>query len=152
MVDGGGAAAPPDGSVFMTQPPLHHRPAPPPPTKGEGPSATPPHRDGAIGNELNSTKLLSYVEWKEFTKDLQLYDSDFTAREVSLPFAWCRMRVVDEELLESKIKAIQLSFEDFLEAIVRISTIKALPNDEQIYDNEAEDVRCHRSAHRWAGP
>lgn len=96
--------------------------------------------EGLIGDELDSTKLLSFSEWKEMVKDLQLYETDFTAREVNLTFVWSRMRVVDENNLDSKVKLIQLSFEDFLEAIVRCAVLKAMPDDEQIYDYDCEDA------------
>lgn len=96
--------------------------------------------DGAIGDELNSTTLMSFGEWKEFCRDIRLLDADFTAREQSLAFIWCRMRVVDEERYESMTKIIQLSFEDFLDAIIHIATIKALPDDEQVYDYDCEDA------------
>ena len=58
-------------------------------------------------------------------KDLRLVENDFSTREVNLTFIWSRMRVVDEELFESKVKLIQLSFTDFLEAIVRVAMTKA---------------------------
>ena len=96
--------------------------------------------DGAIGDELRSTKLLDYEEWKEFVNDMELVDRDFTAREMALTFSWSRMRVIDPDILESKIKLLQLSFEDFLEAIVRTASLKAIPDDEEVYDYECEDA------------
>lgn len=96
--------------------------------------------DGAIGDELKSVKLLDFSEWKELNKDLRLVDADYTAREQSLAFVWSRMRVVNDELYESKAKVLQLSFEDFLEALVHVATMKALPDDEQIYDYDCEDA------------
>jgi hypothetical protein len=95
---------------------------------------------GAIGNELDSNKLLSFEEWKEFVRDTELVDRDFTSREVAISFAWSRMRVVNTDVFASKIKMLQLSFEDFLEALVRVAALKALPNDEEIYDYECEDA------------
>ncbi len=40
-------------------------------------------------------------------------------------FIWSRMRVIDESKDASRRKMIHLSFEDFLECIVRLSTMKA---------------------------
>lgn len=69
-----------------------------------------------------------------------MYDTDFTAREVALTFVWSRMRVIDEDLLTSRVKLIQLSFTDFLEAIVRLALTKALPTDEEIFEYDCEDA------------
>ena len=96
--------------------------------------------DGGIGDELKSTKMMDYSEWKELVKDLQLVEEDFTSREVSLTFLWSRMRVVKPELLASKVKLIQLSFTDFLEALVRVACTKAFPTDEEIFDYGCEDA------------
>ena len=41
---------------------------------------------------------------------------------------------------ESKIRLLQLSFEDFLEAIVRLATMKTLPDDETVYEADCEDA------------
>lgn len=95
---------------------------------------------GAIGNDMDSVKLLSYVEWKRLVKDLRLLDVDFTSREQDLAFTWSRMRIVNDENVESKKKIHQISFEDFLEVIVRCSIFKTLPTDEQIYAAGFEDA------------
>jgi hypothetical protein len=95
---------------------------------------------GHIGDVLDANTLLSYTEWRELVKDLELSDNDFTAREVPLVFVWSRMRVVDEDMIDSKVKVLQLSFTDFLEALVRMATMKALPTEEQIFDHDAEDA------------
>jgi hypothetical protein len=94
---------------------------------------------GAIGDELDSTKLLSFPEFKLMLRDLELFDDGFSAREAALAFSWSRMRVIDPDKFDSKVQVLQLRFEDFLEALVRIATMKALPDDEMIYDEECED-------------
>ena len=50
---------------------------------------------GAIGDEMDDVKLMSYQEFKQLVRDLQLCEADFTAREVDLAFIWSRMRIVD---------------------------------------------------------
>ena len=96
--------------------------------------------DGRIGDKLKSANLLGFDQWKTFTKDFSLVEEDFTAREVALTFVWSRMRVIEEENLEGKTKNIQLSFEDFVEAIIRVATLKAFPLDEEIFDYDCEDA------------
>lgn len=54
-------------------------------------------------------------------------------------FSYCsfrftaRMRCVDVQAAESRVRLTQLGFEDYLEAIVRCATIKVLPSDEDVY-------------------
>lgn len=64
--------------------------------------------------------------------DLRLLSSEFTRREATLAFVWSRMRCVDESSDASRRKLVHLSFEDFLEFLVRVSTMKALPTDAEI--------------------
>lgn len=65
---------------------------------------------------------------------------DFREREASLCFVWSRMRVLDLRPLKAKVKLTQLSFEDFLEGLVRVSCLKTLPTQEQVFDAECEDA------------
>ena len=51
----------------------------------------------------------------------------FQQRDGTLIFVFSRLRVVDEESERGKRKLSTLSFEDFLEALVRVATMKALP-------------------------
>ena len=69
--------------------------------------------DGAIGDELHSTKLLEYHEWRLLLLHAQIvHDIDFREREIALSFVWSRMRVVDLRPLKSRVKLTQRSFED----------------------------------------
>jgi len=67
-------------------------------------------------------------------------DQEFTAREASLAFVWSRMRVIDESAKKSKAKLESLSFEDFFEALVHVSLMKALPTDEEVEEAGALDA------------
>ena len=67
-------------------------------------------------------------------RDMDWFQTDFTQREFSLTFLWARMRVIDETPAKSRVKLTQLSFEDFLEALVRVACIKTLPTQEEIFD------------------
>ena len=77
--------------------------------------------DGHIGDDLDSSQLLSYSEYRQLLRDTELLDQSFCPREASLTFVLARMRVVDERSLASRAKQTQLGFEEFLEAIVRVA-------------------------------
>ena len=57
-------------------------------------------------------------------------------------FVFSRLRCVDEESERGKRKVLQLSFEDFLEALVRLATLKPLPTRAEL-----EYYTGHRDAH-----
>ena len=80
-----------------------------------------------VAESLLSNKLMDFSEWAKLLKDLNMYDAVFTPREGTLAFIWSRMKVIEEQSKASRRKLLHLSFEDFLEAIVRLSTMKALP-------------------------
>ena len=96
--------------------------------------------DRAASLSLETTKLMSHDEWTRFCRDMRLVDREFTPREATLCFVWSRMRVVDESCATSRRRLVHLGFEDFLEAIVRLCTMKALPTDDQIDEAGAEDA------------
>ena len=96
--------------------------------------------DGNVGDVLKSNTMLDYLEWRLLLRDLQLIDDDFRDREAALTFSWSRMRVVDERPLLKRAKLTQLTFVDFLDCLVRMATLKALPSQEQIFDADCEDA------------
>ena len=49
------------------------------------------------------------------------------------------MRVIDEALPRSRAKMTQLAFEDFLEALARVSAMKATPTDDEVAAAGCED-------------
>ena len=88
--------------------------------------------------ELLTKRLLDINEWRELLDDLEFIDRQFNEREARMCFVWSRMRVIREGDPKSRKKLLQLSFEDFLEAIVRVATMKALPTDKDI-----KQAGCH---------
>jgi len=84
--------------------------------------------------------LLAYPEWYEMCRFLELLDQEFTEREARLCFVWSRMRVRDERSDLGRQKVKHLSFEDFLEAWLRLTTMKALPLDEDILEEGYTDA------------
>ena len=97
--------------------------------------------DGRIArdDEVISSKLLDYPEFLKLCKDLRLIDSDFSSREATIVFIWSRMAVVAEDDKKGRIKLCHLSFEDFLEAIVRMATMKSMPFDDEIEASGSAD-------------
>jgi hypothetical protein len=89
--------------------------------------------DGDLGKkQAESNKLLSVVEWVQLARDLAIIDDDLSIDDARLIFLWSRMCVIDENALKSREKVENLSFWDFLEAIVRAALCKALPTDDQL--------------------
>ena len=87
--------------------------------------------DGAVGDKLVDRKLLGFEEWQELIGGLGWTDGQFTEREAGLCFILARMRVAVEKTTPGRAKLLQLSFEDFLEALVRVAVTKALPTDDE---------------------
>ena len=61
-----------------------------------------------------------------------IVDQFVTARDVDQAFIQSRMLVVDEETVKGRSRLVQLRYEDFLEAIVRLAYQKAMPTDDEI--------------------
>ena len=99
-------------------------------------------RGGASGRatKLEQT-LLGYDEWTFLLRDFAFIGEDFTTRDATLCFVWSRMMVANPETVKGDIKARNLCFEDFLEAIVRTATLKALPTDEEIRAAQVRNCR-----------
>jgi len=106
----------------------------------DGYGATAAATEGHVTAKLEA-KLLAYDEWMQFVTQCGLLDIDVSAREATMAFARARMRYIDEESLKGKIKATQLSFEDFLEALCQLALLKSLPTDEEIAQTgEQEEI------------
>lgn len=82
--------------------------------------------------KLADQKLLSLEDWMLLLKHLHFFDEAFQQREGVLCFVQSRLRAVDEESERGKKRMKHMNFEDFLEAIVRVSTMKALPTTSEL--------------------
>ena len=91
--------------------------------------------DGAIGQELRSTKLMDIGEYSELVGLLDIVDEYLPARDVSQAFAFCRMLTVGEDTVKGRAKLLQLHFEDFLECLVRLAYSKAMPTDTDLQES-----------------
>lgn len=83
--------------------------------------------------------LLSLDEWKSLLRHLECIASDLTDRDATLCFIKSRVCVVDISTERGDVRAATLPFEGFLEAIVHMAALKALPTDEQLRADGAAD-------------
>jgi len=93
----------------------------------------------AGGKELNSATLLCFEEWLLLCGHLELLDYDFTMREATLCFMWSKMRIANESEAKERRKLHNMRFEDFLEAIVRLATMKCVPTDDEVEQGGFDD-------------
>ena len=78
------------------------------------------------------TELLGVEEWSALIRDIGM-TKELTVRTVFVIFSHSRMATIDETSRKSQLGTLmQLSFEGFLEAIVRVAFIKALPTDKEM--------------------
>jgi hypothetical protein len=80
-------------------------------------------------NSINSKQLLSIGEWQAFIKDLYLDTLGLSKLEEMYVFMWSRIRSVNDYSARSQVRLRHLLFEDFMEALVRLATMVALPTD-----------------------
>lgn len=92
------------------------------------------------GLKTVATRTMSYDDWLLLLKHLCFFDEAFQQREGVLCFVFSRLRVVDEESERGKRRLNSLSFEDFLEAVVRVATMKALPTNAELAILGARDA------------
>jgi hypothetical protein len=64
---------------------------------------------------------------------------DVSERDVTLSFVMSRMAVIDARMTKGETKENHLPFEGFMEAICRLSLVKALPTDEELSKAKCSD-------------
>jgi len=85
---------------------------------------------GAGGIEVDgSIDLMSCAQWMALMRDVD-FSKECGVRNLYLIFAHSRMCVISESKKSPQIT--QLTYEGFLEAIVRLSLLKALPTDKEM--------------------
>jgi len=77
-------------------------------------------------------KLLNLDTWLGFLRALNIIHLDLSDRKAILAFAWSRPVVHDGFSVAGGLKENNLPFEGFLEAICRVSTLKALPTTAEV--------------------
>jgi hypothetical protein len=71
---------------------------------------------------------LALEDWLDFLNRVELIDFDLTSRDAALSFLWARMVVA----VEGRRREFTLTFEDFMEAMCRMSSLKALPTADEL--------------------
>ncbi|KAL3920313.1 MAG: hypothetical protein SGPRY_005296 [Prymnesium sp.] len=87
-------------------------------------------------------RLMDYAQFLEFLSTIRFFSNDLSVREATLIFVWSRMRVIPQEDDMSEIRNSQMTFFDFLEAMVRVSMCKSLPLEERFEDLPSVDVHA----------
>ena len=89
------------------------------------------HGTGGFDPE-SSVDLMTAAEWMALMADVG-FVKEVGYRNLYLAFAQARMATIDEGSRKSKgVHLTQLPYEGFLEAIVRLSLLKALPTDKEM--------------------
>jgi len=92
------------------------------------------------------TDDLNFEQWTRFNEHFALRDTRYTFKEVSLAFSWSRMVVVDEASVEARHRLTHLSFEDFLEALVRAAKTRFSIDEARRNAARAKRLRTSRAA------
>jgi hypothetical protein len=82
--------------------------------------------------KLRRLKLLSLIEWLAFLRAANITGADVSERDAALCFVWSRMYVANDRTENGTLRQEALPFEGFLEALCRVSTLKALPTDAEL--------------------
>ena len=95
--------------------------------------------------ELNglANGLVSYPNFMSALRMFNLINADLTERDVTLSFVYARMKTINEHEHKSRVRMTHLNFIDFLEALCRLSQVKALPTDDEIAAGGSHDACTH---------
>ena len=98
---------------------------------------------GSEGKQIGMehlAKLCDFDEWRAFLRGLKFIGPDLTDRDGALCFVNSRMAIVNGQSQKGKERENNLPFEGFLEALVRLAMLKALPTDQEITDSGQADA------------
>lgn len=93
-----------------------------------------------LASKVESIKLMNADEWVTMVRGLGLLGDDVSMENAQSFFLWSRMLVIDEDNPAERVKMFNLSFEDFLECMVRLAHEMALPTDEEISERGSQDA------------
>ena len=103
-------------------------------------------------DELQSSKTMSIGEWLSFVEHLGLLeDRQLSFWGAKIIFKWSLIRACPDHTAKSERMMRQMNFQDFCEALVRLSSLIALPTDAELEAAEAEDAGEYLNALRETG-
>jgi len=107
-----------------------------------------------FGGLCGRREILTLPAWMAFLRTFELIDDDLSERNGARCFCWSRMAVIDGTTPRGILKETTLPFEGFMEALVRVSVLKALPTDDEIDMSGCDppNARCFLSSLRLKGP
>lgn len=95
----------------------------------------------AQSDALRDDALMSIGEWMHFVRHMGFIESkQLTVPQAKSIFLWSRIRSLDGMSDKAEIRLRHMFFEDFLEALVRMSTMMAFPTNVEIEDVGARDA------------
>ena len=90
---------------------------------------------------LDSSSMMSIREWMAMINHLGFFQSgQLSFYEAKLLFIWSRIRTAKDNSKSSLTRMRNLYFEDFMEAIIRLSMLVALPTNEDLGELEMSDA------------
>ena len=96
--------------------------------------------------------LLDTRLWLRFLQAVNLLGSDVTEKSALLAFAWSRMAVINNATAVGEQMEGHITFEGFVEALCRISAMKALPTDDEVSDYGSPNAGVYLEAIKQSDP
>ena len=87
---------------------------------------------GLVRQHTKSKSSRSIWTYDGLSQRLDLIGTDVTIRDAKLCFTWSRMMVIEGSTERGRQKEDGLPYEGFLEALCRLSVLKALPFDSEV--------------------
>ena len=87
------------------------------------------------GRQGSGAMLISLDEWLDFLRALGFIATDLSERDARFCFIWSRMHVMDARDDMGYMRDSCLPFEGFLEAMLRVACLKALPTDDELRES-----------------
>ena len=85
--------------------------------------------------------MMSVGEWMAFMDHIGMFETkQLSTNQARLIFMWSRVRAVEDYSDESEIRLRHMFFEDFMEGLLRVSTMIALPTDAELVETNAKDA------------
>ena len=94
-----------------------------------------------VQDDLQSEAMMSIGEWVNMCEHLGLFATgQLSLFGAKIIFMWSRIRSARDYEAESEARLRNLFFEDFLEALVRVACVIALPTDSELAESGAANT------------